>query len=72
MKVCLMIFLLLSGRLVLGQSKEDLDQLKQLNARFIHNFVSNDTASHNKIIHPDFVCIAGNGAVIQRDEYMNG
>ena len=46
-------------------------QLKALNAKFINNFVTNDTASHSKIIHRDFVCIADNGAYLKRQEYLN-
>ncbi len=49
----------------------DLEQLKKLNATFIHNYVTNDTASHNKILHPDFICISGNGLVIGRTDYLN-
>jgi len=73
MKCKLMILLIFAVKTVFCQTKEeDLAQLKQLNARFIHNFVTNDTASHHKIIHPDFVCIASNGAVIQREDYLKG
>jgi hypothetical protein len=38
-----------------------LSQLKALNARFIHNFVTNDAESHDRITHPDFVCISADG-----------
>lgn len=54
-----------------AQNADDLTTLKKLNARFIHNFVTNDTASHNKIIHRDFVCISGNGNVVNRKDYLN-
>ena len=33
---------------------DDLAQLKMLNAKFIHNFVTNDAVSHDKIIHEKF------------------
>jgi ketosteroid isomerase-like protein len=52
-----------------GQS--DLEQLKKLNATFIHNYVTNDTASHNKILHPDFIYISSNGSVTGRADYLN-
>ncbi len=39
-----------------GAAQEsDMSELKRLNATFIHNFVANDTAAHNRIIHKDFV-----------------
>lgn len=46
--------------------------LKALNARFIHNFVTNDTISHSKIIHRGFVCITSSGKTIHRKEYLEG
>jgi Domain of unknown function (DUF4440) len=53
-----------------GQS--DREQLQKLNATFIHNYVTNDTASHNKILHRDFKYISSEGAVIGRAEYLKG
>lgn len=55
---------------VAGDPADDLAQLSALNARFIQNFLHNDTVSHNKIIYKDFVCIAGNGTVVNRNDYM--
>ncbi len=52
-------------------AQSDLEELKKLNATFIHNFVTNDTASHQKILHRDFVCISSNGRVIDRRTYLN-
>lgn len=49
----------------------DLQQLKTLNATFINNFVTEDTASHSKIIHQDFVCISSDGSVTNRKDYLN-
>jgi hypothetical protein len=48
----------------------DLQQLQQLNAAFIRNFINEDTAAHNEIIHKDFFCIEGNGAIVDRNTYM--
>lgn len=48
----------------------DRGELSKLNAMFIRNFVTEDVASHERIIHPDFICIESTGAVIGRDEYM--
>lgn len=50
---------------------DDIIKLKSLNAKFIYNFVTNDTVSHSKIIHSRFVCITDNGRTIDRKEYMN-
>ena len=49
----------------------DLNQLKELNAKFINNFVTNDSASHSRIIHRDFVCITSDGGYINRQAYLN-
>lgn len=52
-------------------SEEDIAQLKIINARFIHNYVTNDVASHDKIIHPQFVHISSTGKWIDRKQYLN-
>src|SRR6187402_713158 len=54
------------------KANDDLAQLSTLNAQFIQNFLHNDTMAHNKIIYKDFVCIVGNGTVVNRDDYMKG
>lgn len=51
-------------------AQDDLQKLKALNAKFIHNFVTNDTASHSKIIHPDFVCLRSDGQYVNRKDYL--
>lgn len=48
----------------------DLQALRALNARFIHNFVTNDVASHDAMLHPRFICIGSNGARRGRAEYL--
>ena len=48
----------------------DIPLLSALNAQFIQNFLNQNVAAHNEIIHKDFVCIESNGAIISRDEYM--
>ena len=53
-----------------GKLNDDISHLKELNAQFIQNFLHDDTVAHNKIIYKDFVCIAGNGKVVSREEYM--
>jgi len=49
---------------------EAVRQLGELNARFIHNFVTNDVQSHDEILHRDFVCINSAGARQNRVDYL--
>jgi hypothetical protein len=49
---------------------DDLAQLKKLNAKFIHNFVTNDAASHDKIIHEKFQYITAQGKWVNRQDYL--
>jgi hypothetical protein len=51
---------------------DDKVVLSKLNAKFIHNFVTQDAATHDQIIHKDFVCIESTGAIVQRDAYIKG
>ncbi len=53
-----------------SQPTNDLAQLKTLNALFIHNFVTNDVVSHDKIIHPEFICITSKGEWLSRHRYL--
>jgi hypothetical protein len=48
----------------------DFDALSALNKRFIHNFVTNDVASHDAILHPDFRAIYTAGNHIDRASYL--
>ena len=49
---------------------EAVRQLRALNARFIHNFVTNDVASHDAITHEGFFYVSTEGARRGRDEYL--
>src|SRR5204863_6416278 len=40
------------------------------NARFIHNFITNDVPSHDAILHKDFICITPSGARVGRADYL--
>ena len=51
-------------------SSTALSDLKALNARFIHNFVTNDVPSHDAMLHMGFTAIQSNGARIDRDTYL--
>jgi hypothetical protein len=50
----------------------DLTILRELNGKFIRNFINQDTTAHNELIHSDFVCIQSSGVIVARDEYMKG
>ena len=49
---------------------QDLDVLSTLNKRFIHNFVTNDVASHDAMLHPGFRAIYSSGNHIDRASYL--
>lgn len=53
-----------------AQTTDDLTQLKALNAKFIHNYVTNDVASHDKIIHENFTYINSKGHWVSREDYL--
>lgn len=44
--------------------------LRALNARFIHNFITNDVPSHDDLIHQKFICIGPTGARVSRADYL--
>jgi ketosteroid isomerase-like protein len=52
------------------QSGQTMDELRALNARFIHNFVTNDVASHDAILHPAFINIWPTGQRFDRASYL--
>ena len=62
---------LILATLQITAQETDMAALKRLNAKFIHNFVTNDTAAHRLIIHKDFVCITSEGQLIDRQTYLN-
>ena len=49
---------------------ETMNELRALNARFIHNFVTNDVPSHDAILHRRFLSITSKGAREERDAYL--
>ena len=49
---------------------DTMGELRALNARFIHNFVTNDVASHDAILHPEFTGVMSNGVRIERAAYL--
>jgi Domain of unknown function (DUF4440) len=52
------------------QSSQIIRDLSTLNARFIHNYVTNDVASHDAILHPKFIYISGSGVRVAREPYL--
>jgi ketosteroid isomerase-like protein len=46
------------------------EELRALNARFIHNFITNDVPSHDAILHEGFLCITPGGARVGRADYL--
>lgn len=51
--------------------RTDLDQLRALNERFIHNFITNDVASHDAILHSQFLCMTPKGQRQNRADYLS-
>lgn len=54
----------------MNRHDQDLNELRALNARFIHNFVTNDVPSHDAITHPRFLCVTTTGARQERAPYL--
>lgn len=51
-------------------SPQATDDLRAINAQFIENFVRNDVAAHDALLHPDFVTIQSNGERVDRATYL--
>jgi ketosteroid isomerase-like protein len=47
-----------------------MTDLKALNARFIHNFITNDVKSHDALLHPRFINMTSKGARVSRQDYL--
>lgn len=58
------------GLLHADAQETDMAALKKMNALFIHNFVTNDTAAHSLIIHKDFVHLSSDGKYTRRKKYL--
>ena len=46
------------------------DELREINAQYIHNFITNDVENHARLLHPSFSAIRGDGSVVSRSEYL--
>ena len=51
-------------------STKAIDDLRAINARFIENFVNNDVAAHDALLHPAFIGIRSDGARVGRADYL--
>jgi hypothetical protein len=51
-------------------SPQAMRDLRALNALFIENFVRNDVASHDAILHADFISVQSDGARVDRASYL--
>lgn len=60
----------LTSMTTLDSATDDLKQLKEINARFIHNFVSNDAVAHAQLLHESFVQIDTKGFWLNREAYL--
>ncbi len=49
---------------------KNLSDLSALNARFIHNWVTRDVASHDAITHARFICLGSKGAYTAKPAYL--
>jgi ketosteroid isomerase-like protein len=53
----------------MNQAVEDL---RAINAQFIENFVTNDVAAHDALLHPSFLYIRSDGSRVDRVTYLEG
>ena len=51
-------------------TSDAITQLRAMNAKFIHNFVTNDVKSHDAITHERFIFITPTGARMKRADYL--
>lgn len=54
----------------MASTRRDMRILKALNRRFNHNFVCNDVAAHDGLLHPEFRAVAPSGASVDRASYL--
>ena len=53
-------------------SDRAMDDLRAINAQFIDNFVRNDVAAHDALLHPSFLYIRSDGSRVDRARYLEG
>ena len=55
----------------MSETQSDIKYLSALNARFIHNYVTRDVASHDAITHPRFTLINSSGLYWGKAQYLD-
>lgn len=55
----------------MSANQRDIAELSDLNARFIHNYVTCDVASHDAITHPRFISINSSGRYWGKAQYLD-
>ena len=50
----------------------NLETLRRLNRKFIHNYVTNDVSSHDAMLHPQFAYMSSGGKRVCRSDYLKG
>jgi ketosteroid isomerase-like protein len=53
-------------------SQQAVDDLRAINAQFIDNFVANDVAAHDALLHPSFLYVRSDGSRVDRATYLEG
>lgn len=53
-------------------SDQAVDDLRAINALFIDNFVTNDVAAHDALLHPSFLYLRSDGSRVDRATYLEG
>lgn len=69
-KYTIHLILAMTYQIASAQTSPDMEELKRINATFIHNYVTNNVEAHSKIIHPDFIHISSTGKIISREQYL--
>ena len=55
----------------MSEEKTDLAELSALNARFIHNYITRDVASHDAITHSRFTLVNSSGLYWGKEQYLD-
>ncbi|MEO7270227.1 MAG: nuclear transport factor 2 family protein [Knoellia sp.] len=51
-------------------TRNTIDDLRAINARFIHNFITHDVEGHAALLHEDFLAIQSDGSTLNRATYL--
>jgi hypothetical protein len=53
-------------------SPQAMTDLRAINAQFIENYVRNDVAAHDALLHPEFIYVSPAGKRVHRATYLAG